>query len=136
MRSHSCSCNIYWFLRRRRCLLLLLLQGTPGGHFAAWDLRRIEELESSVCAWERQMSFLCDTLVVEPRDVISRTSQSAMSKSPDDLLPPHVIHIPRVLFLHMNRMHILPVTPQVYRPSSLGPLVYWTQRDDTASRTV
>ena len=56
------------FLRATGCLFHLP-QGFPGKHFAALGLRKIEEVEYSVCTWKRRVSFLCDFLVLEPFDV-------------------------------------------------------------------
>ena len=46
-----------------------LLRVFPRGHFAAWGFRKIEELQTSVCTWKQQASFLCDFLVFQPFDV-------------------------------------------------------------------
>ena len=40
----------------------------------------------------------------------------------------HYSVFPSPVFLHMTRMHVLPVAPPVYQPSSLGPLLCWTQK--------
>ena len=43
--------------------------GFPRKHFAALGLKKIEEVEYSVCTWKRRVSFLCDFLVLETFDV-------------------------------------------------------------------
>ena len=45
------------------------------GHFAARALRKIEELQTSVCTWLQQASFLCDFLMFQPFDVYIGGSQ-------------------------------------------------------------
>ena len=46
-----------------------VVSGSPGGHFAAWRLRKIEEFDRSVCTWKRQLCRLSDFLMLETCDV-------------------------------------------------------------------
>ena len=67
----------------------------------------------------RLQSFLVETL--QSAQIVSSSDQ-ADSQHHSVFLSP--------VFHHTNRRHVIPVAPKVYQPFSLGPLLYWTPRDE------
>ena len=49
--------------------IFTLLRVSPGGHFDASRVQKIEAFQRSVCTWKQQCFFLCHLLVLEPFEV-------------------------------------------------------------------